>query len=59
MQNMNDNIKNSQYNSMKLQSQLKRQLEKLEVEYKRKKDYLDQKYALDKQGLKRIFEGLI
>ena len=59
MQNMNDSIKNSQYNTMKLQSQLKGQLERLEVEYKRKKEYLDEKYALDKQGLKRIFEGLI
>lgn len=48
MQDMNDSIKNSQYNSMKLESQLKRQLEKLEIEYKRKKDYIDEKYALDK-----------
>lgn len=55
MQNMNDSIINSQYNSMKLQSQLKSQLEKLEVEYRRKKNYLDEKYALDNQGLKRIF----
>jgi len=31
----------------------------LEEEYRRKKDFMEEKYSLEKEGLKRVFGGLI